>query len=365
MLHQYGKRTIRQRMIREANARTETRDAILWAIYPDDRYATVKIQGSSTAIPVNFPENWEQTPVWLKPGNAVKIMHTGGNRNRVELVGHGLAVPTPTDNSAAAPTLEEGPNVVLTGMQVHAFPVPSMSVWVDIGAYRVKNVIYAFGASLTMTADSDIAMGDALLMGTTGDVVEINAADATMFRIDIISIGESGDLTYTAGTPHATNPQMPDTPAGHARVCWILIPPGTTEVTTDLINRNYVEPFVSQLIAAPTSLELNWLTSSGTIQVDVLDQYERGITTQNWQIKAEILSGSGTINGSTTSSTRSVGSGNYSTTFTYRRVSGYDNLVDPPDESGPVYIEFSLIQDPSLTMLTPVILLDLGGDVII
>jgi hypothetical protein len=353
-------------MIREANARTETRDAILWAVYPDERYVTVKIQGSSTAIPANYPENWHQTPPWLKPGNAVKVMHTAGNRNRIELVGHGLSVPTPIDSTASAPTLEEGPDTVMTDMQVRPVTNTSvMKVWVDHGTYRINNTTYTFGDSLTMTSGSDIVMGSAvylgslMTMGSVGSLITIDAAHATAFRYDIISVGADGVLDYTKGTAHATNPQIPDTPADHARVCFILIPPGTTEITSDLINRYYVTPFVSQLEADPTSLEMDWETSSDTITINVMDQYGNGITGQRWIINAEITSGSGSV----TSSVK-TGSSTYSADFTYTREADYDSATSPATETGPVHIEFSLVQNSGATMLIPVILYDETGDII-
>jgi hypothetical protein len=153
---------------------------------------------------------------------------------------------------------------------------------------------------------------------------------------------------------------MPDTPDGHALIGWILLPPGTTEITSDLINRNYVAPFVSQIVAYPTSLELAWATGSDTITINVLDQYGNGITTQRWKILAEILSGTGTVTDS-----RTCSSGTSSVEFTYSRVADYDDPVSPVAETGPVYIEFTLSQNSGITMLTPVILLDSGGDIIV
>jgi hypothetical protein len=356
-------------MIREANARTETRDAILWAVYPDQRYATVRIQGSSVSIPANFPENWEQTPVWLKPGNAVKIMHTGGNRNRVELVGHGLAVPTPVDGSASAPTLEAGPDTVLTGMQIR--PVTNselMQVWVDQGTYRADNTTYLFEDSLVMTADSDITLGSAvygnalMAMGTIGNTLEVEAAHATAFRYDIFSVGSDGILTYTKGTAHATDPQFPDTPSGHALVGWVLLPPGTTAITSDLINRYYIEPFVSQMTASPEPLELDWETSSGEITIELLDQYGNGIGTQRWDIYAEVVTGTGTVDSRKTLNTWGS-TGNYSASFTYTRVADYDDEVSPVSETAPVFIEFTLSQ-ADVTHTTLVILYNEGGEII-
>lgn len=363
MLRQYHRRAIRSRINREADLRIETRDAILWEVLPDQRKARVKVQGSSTLIPAYYPENWEETPIWMKPGNAVKIMHTAGNRHRIELVGHGLAVPTPTDSSSPmAPTLENGPNSVISGSQVYAMDTPSMQVWVEPGVYRINNVLYPF-EYLKMEADSTVVMGTGVVMGASVAVVDIDAAHSTSFRFDLLSVGESGEVTYTKGTPHATFPQIPSTPAGHAVLCWILLHPGATEITTDMINRVFVEPVASEFRLDQPSQELDWETSSANIQLSVLDQYGNGATMSRWRIKGEILTGTGTIGGGT-EQTRTISLGSYQTTFTYTRVSGYDDEIDPPSETSPVYIQFTMLEDNGITTTIPILLKNMGGTII-
>ena len=105
------KRVIRQQVRREIAARKETVDGILWDIL-SDRLCRVKVLGSNTLLVARYNENTEQKPVWMKPGNAVKLLHTGGNRHQLEVVGNGQAVPMPT-GAAMFPTIETGEDTVL------------------------------------------------------------------------------------------------------------------------------------------------------------------------------------------------------------------------------------------------------------
>jgi hypothetical protein len=113
----YNRRFVTRSVERQTQAVQETRDAILWSVDTANKLCSVRVQGSNEYVIAHYPENWEQIPVWLKPGNAVKIMHTGGVRGWVEVVGHGQVVPTPV-TGASAPTSTSGVDSILTGCEL-------------------------------------------------------------------------------------------------------------------------------------------------------------------------------------------------------------------------------------------------------
>jgi len=86
----YNGRLLKTRVRRQITQAQELRDAIVMDVNPGSHYCRVKIQGSNTLIKAWYPENWESTPVYLKPGNAVRINLPGGNKSRIEIMGHGV-----------------------------------------------------------------------------------------------------------------------------------------------------------------------------------------------------------------------------------------------------------------------------------
>jgi hypothetical protein len=353
MLHQYGKRFLRQKTQRETAKRIETRDAILWDIFPDDKYCRVKIQGSNTLIKAQYPENWQQTPTYLKPGNAVRIQHVGGNRNRVVIVGNGATIPTPT-GASMFPTASAGPDAVLAGCKVKATDA-GMYVYIETGTYRIDGTTYTLSAMTA--AESNIAtaaMG--VPIDATHCVKAIDAASSTLYRFDLLAVGTDGTVDLIKGTSAAT-PVMPDTPTDHVALGWVFIPPDTTDITDALINRPFAEPVASTLDVTVADDDLAWAETSTTITVAVLDQYERAITGTNWGILGEFVDGNGTLDGNSTE-TNYTGTGSNSTTFTYAR-----GLNDPGDESP--RLKFSLTQNPDVQMQTVILLRDASGDIMI
>lgn len=342
-------------MRKEASRRTETRDAILWDVLPAQKLCRIKIQGSNTLITANYPENWEQNPAYLKPGNAVKVMHTGGNRNRIEIIGHGQCIPTPVGGSMF-PVFAVGQDAVLGGCQVKAFPDPLMGVYIEPGTYRINGTTYSLGV-LGMSETNTVTMGSGIPFDGVAQTFTINAAHSSLYRIDIFSVGTSGVVTYTAGTA-ALSPVQPALPAGHILLGWVFIPPNTTAITQDLINAAYVDPFVSQLgyVVTPDN-ELIWSEPTVTITVSVLDQYKNAILGTNWGIKAEIVSGTGYIDDvGITTKTRYTSKTNHQVTFVY-----YRNQEIGFTEKSPT-IKFTLTQSTDIQTQTILVLYDeLGG----
>jgi len=93
-------------------------DAIIYDVTPSTRTCRVKIQGSDVAIVCDYPEGREQSPFYLKPGQAVRIQRKGGIRGRMEVIGIGQTIPT----GITYPTIATPPDAVLTGLEVLTLP---------------------------------------------------------------------------------------------------------------------------------------------------------------------------------------------------------------------------------------------------
>jgi len=331
----YGKKFLRQRMGEASAQKQETRDAILWDVLPDQRLCRVKIQGSNELIVARYPENWEQTPFWLKPGNAVKVMHTGGIRGRIEVIGHGQLVPTPVAGDQF-PTPATGKNAVLTGCQLIEVPgQPRMAVLVLTGTYRISGTVYSLGGMLL--GNANFILGDGAALGEVAGAVAINSApSAGLARIDRIAVGMDGIIDYIAGTS-ASSPTAPSTPANHVSLGTVLVPSGITEITNNNINRSWSEPVPSELLITIADDDLAWDEVSTNVRVQVCDQYRRGISgpasSNGWYIQLEIYSGNGTVHSNEEGNSTTIIGGHTGILsyydFTYTR-------NQEPDDNSPV-----------------------------
>ncbi len=274
----YGEKFLKNSTQRLIQASIETRDAILWDVLPEQRRARVKIQGSSTLNVVYYPENWEQTPAWLKPGNAVKIMHTGGNRGRLEVVGHGMLFPTAV-SGASSPAPPTPGDAILSGMEISEATPPGMTASVAPGTYRIDGVTYSL---VTLLMDrTDIVMDRTdLVLDEVSAVVAFDAASATHFRYDAIVAGTDGLAHVAKGTnfPASAPGSIPATPADHVRIGWVLIYPNMTQVRQTDINRLFSAPIASELRIVIADDELEWAPSpppypSTTLTISIRDQY--------------------------------------------------------------------------------------------
>ena len=114
----YGGRILKNRVGQQITNRQEMRDAVVMSIDQTNRYALVKIQGSNTSIKAWYPENWESTPNYLKPGNSVRINQPGGNKARIEIMSMGMLLPTAVPGGSVTPTPVALINCVLTGCKL-------------------------------------------------------------------------------------------------------------------------------------------------------------------------------------------------------------------------------------------------------
>ena len=333
----YGRRFWKNSILNQIKARAETQDAILWQVLPAQRVCWVKVQGSSQLVLAHYPENWGPTPAWLKPGNCVKVMHTGGERGFVEVIGHGNLIPTPVDGGSPAPgTLDDA---VLSGCVVIQASPPEMLVWVTAGTYRINGVTYVLGSIGTgaeyLDMGAGIDMGEGFDMGAmAGTGVTVGAAPSTphRFRYDSLVVGLDGTVDVIAGAEVASDPVMPATPADHVQIGWVLLHYGMTAITQDWINRTWTDPVPSSLTVTVADQDLLWAELSTDIHVDAFDQYGEACDTPapGLYFTLEFISGNGTLSSSEEGdSTTIIGQhGTNHAHFTYTR-----DQLDPGDRS--------------------------------
>lgn len=222
----------------------------------------------------------------MKLGNAVKLMHTFGLRGRMEITGHGEFIPTPVEGDTW-PTTVTGTDAVLSGCNVVPLDPPALYVGVTAGTYRIDDVIYYLGAlggvagPMPLNDAPPMEMGDAVPMGTMiAWGLAIDPPSATKFRYDLIVAG-TDSIAHVVKGDEADEPVMPDCPEDHVSLGWILLHPGTyTEITSDMINREWTEP-------EPASIEISVAVTNiagpphviwADVSYDVKDQYGNDIS---------------------------------------------------------------------------------------
>lgn len=221
---------IRKRVNAVTKSRKETRDAIVWDILSDQRLCRVKIQGSDNFLYARYPENWEATPTFLKVGNAVTVAHRGGNKNILEIIGHGRNLPT-FPNGTPTPPEPASSNAVIVGMAVLPTNPPSMTVTIAAGTFRLNNALYnlddilpemASPGDYTMIAGSNLIMGQGWLNSVTFDAPPA----AGYSRVDLIVIGSDLVLDVVKGTDFLNSVEeavFPIIPANHIKVAHVFI----------------------------------------------------------------------------------------------------------------------------------------------
>lgn len=336
---------------RAAEARVESRPARIWEILPEQKLCRVKVQGIDDPIPVRYPRDGRHLPDWCKVRAPVTIRHIAGHRNRIEIIGPGMTVPTPEPGAAAAPDIAAGPDCVIEGCVLRS-ALSGMHVYFELGKYRINGVYYQLTENWVMGETPNLEMTPAspMQMGNIADVFELSAADSTRFRFDAFYVGIDRVIDYVIGTTSSNDPVIPAGPASHVKLGHVLVPPGITEPTTDLFNAGFMAPVPFSLVIAVTKGTLSWSDSSTTITATIMDQYGKALAGA-WTVTATITSGSGSINATATSG------GGSSTSFTYQRESPQGAAY----EQGPVNINFMLVQRSILTNIAILLLEDEEG----
>lgn len=352
----YGKKYIRNKFRAAGDQRTESRDGVLWEILEEDRKCRVKIEGSSTYVIADYPENIDAKPSWMKPGNAVRIIHRGGLRGHIEVAQSGITRP------GTGPTLGNPADCVMSGCQLKA--AGDMIVLVQAGEVRFSGTVYDTLA-IPMESASLLLMGayKYMVMGDVSEAYEVSAPAAGTFRIDLVVIGSDLVIDYVTGTAAAT-PVQPDTPSGHLLLGTILVPGECTEIIQTYLNRTYTVPAPAGFNITVTDDELSWAEPTTTITVEVRDQYCNALALGSgygWYITLEFLYGNGTLTSadegsSTTKIGQHAGLSGTSAEFTYTR----DQLST---DSSPI-LQASLSRTGGdMVEITTITLLDNAGNI--
>ena len=277
----YGGKLLKQKTEKRVRQAQEMRDAIVFDVTPASKYCRVLIQGAGSTdyIKAYYPENWESTPTYLKPGNAVRITHPGGNRGRIEIAGVGFLRPTTGSGQTIIVTPDTLVDTVLTGCALSQQNPVALGVSIGSGTYRINEITYTLvGMKMDRT---DIVMDRYdLLLDDVKDSAVFDAAHSTQFRYDSVCIGEDGIIDVIKGTGFYSTGTIPDPPvalANHIRLGWVFIPPNTTTITGGLINKYYQAPKAARIAAtlSPSS-GVVW-ESTGTINLYVKDQYGNNV----------------------------------------------------------------------------------------
>jgi hypothetical protein len=289
----YGGRILKSRVSQQITNRQEMRDAIVISVDSTNKYAMVKIQGSNTSIKAWYPENWESTPVYLKPGNSVRINQPGGNKSRIEITGMGVLLPTAVPGGSVTPASSTLTDTVLTGMVLMPPSDGSMTAWCYTGTYRIGGVTYTF-SGLTMDNSAVVMDRPDLLIDSVGGSVSFDAAHATLFRYDKVVVGTDGVLDVVKGSNYSGEPTMPATTVDHVFVGWVLIYPGMTSVTAADVNRTYSAPVLSDLKITYEDQELDYGDNTTYFDVTPLDQYNQTLA-DYYEVTLSIVLGTGTF----------------------------------------------------------------------
>jgi len=302
----YGKRFLNRRIQKQTERKRETRDGILWDILSEeDRLCRVRIQGSDKLITALYPRNWSARPEWLKEGNSVKILHSGGARGRMpEVIGDGAYIPTPATGEIF-PTSDTGEDGILSGMQVLANYPPSECVRIGAGSFRIDDVVYYFSPSgetmdSEMTMDTDPQIMDAEDYGSLCWGVVEGWPDEGYFRYDLVVIGVDSVPHIVTGIQATSSPAIPALPADHILLATVLLwgereyidgpqidmvwsTPYPADMTIGYIGRvpgwsyEYLEESCS---GSEVGYPLDWgCDDYQFIQAYLWDQYERRINT--------------------------------------------------------------------------------------
>lgn len=328
-MRMYGKRFIRREREKSIDLKRETKDGIIWSIDISNRKVTLKIQGSNTEIAAYFPDNTHSPPPWCKLGNAIKIMHTGGIRGRIEIIGHGLVIPYPiSGNIWPSDPVQE--NMILTGLQILAMPnLPGNKVLVTTGTARIEGTIITVGA-MSLSDGDEFEMGEGGYMGEVaaildaGSPVTAGAFPDWGYKINSVQLDQSGNITlaqgnqfkaynngtitmYGGGNPPAgsslDNLPKPSVPWGSLEVGTILRYENQTIIRDFDINYDLIltlpwwrygrQPTRLNIETDPPVME--WTDSTADISIICYDNLEQLMHFKYISLEASIVSGNGLL----------------------------------------------------------------------
>jgi len=251
----FKKTFLKNKMLRVSSGRKETRNAMVYDVDTSAKTCRVKLQGSSKLVVVHYHENLEQTPRYLKPGNAVKILHTGGKSDKMEIVGNSQVIPTLLGNDVTGPPTTGTTDGVISGFNLRALEDGSMVVTLSTGVFRMNEIIYtvsSFGGIIMESDSTTIMVVDSTDIMSSGYLKYITINDLTtvgQYRIDKIVIGTDKVVDYVVGTVFTSYEDsiIPDTPSGHLLLHTILVVGGAGEIKQYYIDLEWSTPEFQQI----------------------------------------------------------------------------------------------------------------------
>ncbi|MFA6290235.1 MAG: hypothetical protein WC637_00560 [Victivallales bacterium] len=263
----YSGRLIKNKISQQITNRQEMRDAVVMSVDSTNKYALVKIQGSNTSIKAWYPENWESTPSYLKPGNAVRINQPGGNKSRIEIVSMGILLPTAVPGGSVTPTPVEEEDTIIDGCEIPYAPgaeygyqpvhltagdpgdAPlgdSFQLYVSAGTYRINGVTYGL-IYIPKMDDATVKMDNTLVKMTgadpgiteTGGAVTIDPPVNHDFWYASLMIGTDGVVDVVYSAPWNYGETVPDPPLAttdHIRIGWLLVADHSTNTNAAWAN---------------------------------------------------------------------------------------------------------------------------------
>lgn len=294
----YSGRIINSALQKQSALSREMYNGVLEEVDYTYGFAWVRIQGTDTRVKAYFPQNLDETPRYMRYGNAVLITHPGGNRGRIEIIGEGLLQPTSIYNIPVTPVTPTYLNAILTGCVVTGSIPESMYTRVSTGTYRINSVIYTISPFSMDMATIEMDRFD-IKMDELGVTQLHDAASATYFRYDSLCVGEDGVVDIVKGTNFLSTGVIPDppaAPANHLRVGFVLIPPGETSIDSGLVNKTFVGRKATNIEVTVDDADLLWAEETTTVRIGVRDQY--GSWFQNpsgWVFTISWVNGNGTL----------------------------------------------------------------------
>jgi len=275
----YGKKFANRYIQKKLRPTSETSDAIIFEIDWSEYVCKCKIQGSNEYVNAHFPRNEATIPSWMKPGNAVRLLHKAGVRGHTEVIGHGGAIPTPQPGSPTHPQISDLADGVLTGLETTA--AGGMAIAISAGTYRISSTTYDVsggetGYALIDESDPPMTMNEIFPPATLGDpnganYIVMDESDPPMtmseawpegvlgigdslfyldeapaqgwFRYDTFQAGIDENIDYVKGTAATSNPTKPAISPDHIQIGeYILVIGGYTEITDGEIGLEWTPP---------------------------------------------------------------------------------------------------------------------------
>lgn len=405
-MRMYRKRFLARNRQQDIERHRETRDGIIWSVDTSTRTVEVRVQGSDTTITAYFPENWYSPPEWCKYGNPVKIMHTGGVRSRIEVIGPGLVAPYPqSGNIWPTDPLEE--DAIVEGLDLMAMPNnPAWRVMVSTGTIRISGTEYDVDA-IAMDDGDYWYMGDGGYMDNVAAVLYAGTKPTGLtypsWGYKIHSVQIDSDLAFSVveddqfeayntpvpgyiyftllGTTQSSLSPLPiaDVPSGSLEIGTILHYEETyTEIQQYLLNyqlcNTYPYPrfgrYPARLEITIDDVVMPWGTSETDIEVICYDNLNAWFYCPMLYLEASVESGNGEL---------------LANTYPEEAAAGYDTTVKSLEEynTSPSYpiprwqfkykrgglvtdespvLQFKLLTNVEIITRAAITLLDAAGD---